>query len=696
MAEFPPSGELVLFGGAPRQQGQPWRNDTWLFDGDAWRAGPPAPGGLVPRGGASMAYLPTIGKLVLFGGASALRTGLADTWLFDGASWTRGPSAPPGMLGRAGAALAYLPSIGRLVLFGGSGSVPARDTWLFDGASWTRGPDAPNGIAPTYAGMARDAAGAHLIVAGGDGSADTWKFDGQAWTVGPDFPPGPRERASLAFDPSLGAPVVYGGMDSQGAESDLWALVGGTWTEVDQGPEPGPPGPRVAPGLANHSGLDALVMVAGIKATGEGTEGFRDTWLFRSPAARYGMGDASRADPGSAAQARPSVPGALRGPSAIVALGLAPASRSDGPGRQADQLVRSIGGRLYAGGEEIRLRGMNVTSWIPTTADLDRLGQSGFNLLRIHVRMGELEPAPPVFAHNQWVHSFEASYVDELRSFVADAAARGMYSILVLDGCEGGCYFYWPSWMLDSQYNSKGVNYPETDEGIMQADGDFWTDALRQTFMKDQLKYLAAQFETEPGVAALEILDEPRTGYLPRTHATVQLALDVQASIAAGMRTVDPARMIAFTTIGGAGAGVEVADLTPWAAIGNTVFDLHDSFGARWGQGLYDTTPQVLFQSVLSGEAPPYAGTTWSQEQFMKRVVHSVQPHGIAVLVGDAGIPTADRGAPGFFATTTSAANELAVSWAVGAWGSDLGIIDAQGRLRPYARIVMEAARAPW
>jgi hypothetical protein len=293
------------------------------------------------------------------------------------------------------------------------------------------------------------------------------------------------------------------------------------------------------------------------------------------------------------------------------------------------------------------------------------------------------------------VHTFDGGYVNELRVLVENAAARGLYSILVLDGCDG-CLMYWPSWMGVAQYNGKGVDYPPTQEGSDQADGDFWTDALRQGFVADQWKYLANQFQAESGVAAFEILDEPRTGYLPLQHSTVQLALGVQLQIAMAIRTVDASRMIAFTTLGRIGAGVEVADLTGWAALGNTLFDVHDDFGARWGDGVNDLLPQVLYQSVLSGEAPPYAGTTWSQERFMKRVLMSVQPHGIAVLVGDAGIPSADRGAPGFFATTTAAANNLAVSWAVGAWGSDLGIIDAQGQLRPYARIVMEAARAPW
>src|SRR5262245_26310348 len=38
-AYFPPSDQVVLFGGSPRQpSGEPWRNDTWLFT-TGWKKG---------------------------------------------------------------------------------------------------------------------------------------------------------------------------------------------------------------------------------------------------------------------------------------------------------------------------------------------------------------------------------------------------------------------------------------------------------------------------------------------------------------------------------------------------------------------------------------------------------------------------------------------------------------------------------
>src|SRR5947199_201558 len=73
---------------------------------------------------------------------------LVETWLLDGTTWVKGPSAPAGLEGRVGAEMAYDPDIGKVVLFGGSGAGIYRDTWLYDGAtsSWSPGPPTPAGM----------------------------------------------------------------------------------------------------------------------------------------------------------------------------------------------------------------------------------------------------------------------------------------------------------------------------------------------------------------------------------------------------------------------------------------------------------------------------------------------------------------------------------------------------------------------
>jgi hypothetical protein len=56
-------------------------------------------------------------------------------------------------------------------------------------------------------------------------------------------------------------------------------------------------------------------------------------------------------------------------------------------------------------------------------------------------------------------------------------------------------------------------------------------------------------------------------------------------------RAIDPARVIVFTTRAGYGPGVQNADLSGFVSlagspVGNCAFDLHDYFGARWGDGI--------------------------------------------------------------------------------------------------------------
>src|SRR5205823_987900 len=82
VAYFPPTEQMVLFGGAPAGVGDPWYDGTWLYINGTWSKGPDAPAGLTPRGGAAMAYFPPTGQLVLFGGAGADWPAYNDTWFF--------------------------------------------------------------------------------------------------------------------------------------------------------------------------------------------------------------------------------------------------------------------------------------------------------------------------------------------------------------------------------------------------------------------------------------------------------------------------------------------------------------------------------------------------------------------------------------------------------------------------------------
>jgi hypothetical protein len=73
---------------------------------------------------------------LLFGGSSPPFEHRDATWTFDGERWRQqAVAAPPA---RSMHALAYDPTRGRLVLFGGLGQAgPLDDLWEWDGERWS-------------------------------------------------------------------------------------------------------------------------------------------------------------------------------------------------------------------------------------------------------------------------------------------------------------------------------------------------------------------------------------------------------------------------------------------------------------------------------------------------------------------------------------------------------------------------------
>jgi galactose oxidase-like protein len=288
VAYFPPTDQVVVFGGAPDQHGGVWKNDTWLYSvsTDSWSQGPAAPPALKPRSGAAMTFDPAIGEIVLFGGAGTEWPPYSDTWLFNGTSWTQGPAAPAAMGGRVGPRMVYADSLAQVVLFGGSGTTAYADTWLFNGTSWTAGPASPPAMASrTFFGMAYDQTVGKVIVAGGTGGADVWMFDGSTWAAGPSLPEamGLPERFQMVYDPQLGADVIFGGIGPVGAHGDAWIFkpASQTYFEADAGVLK--PGNRMDASMVWVASKDALMLIGGETDQNDG-EVLGDTWFFRDVA----------------------------------------------------------------------------------------------------------------------------------------------------------------------------------------------------------------------------------------------------------------------------------------------------------------------------------------------------------------------------------------------------------------------------
>ena len=151
------TGEVMLFGGLD-DSGEGNLNDTWAWNGTTWtQAADAGDAGCTdtctdappPRAASSMAYDPASGQLILFGGGQGAGSYMNDTWAWNGSTWTQvddatDPACTDTCTGspsaRTGAVMAFDPTLGKLVLFGGI--TGTNDTWTWDGSGWTQVADA--------------------------------------------------------------------------------------------------------------------------------------------------------------------------------------------------------------------------------------------------------------------------------------------------------------------------------------------------------------------------------------------------------------------------------------------------------------------------------------------------------------------------------------------------------------------------
>lgn len=215
--------------------------------------------------------------------------------------------APPVMANdgdvRLGAQLAALDA-DTLVFFGGvfvdeNQKVATGDTWLLEGGIWTpvcgtsvAGADQACGPAPrAYHALGHAPGGGVVLFGGSDGLdnqnsqvyADTWLFDGSAWepicgtsTPGADHPCGPGARVGSTMMESLGQTFLFGGLDIDSADNDVWTYSGTGWALVNDGSGQAPD-PRLWSQAASYGGGNVLFgggpAVPGGGGTGNGGGG---------------------------------------------------------------------------------------------------------------------------------------------------------------------------------------------------------------------------------------------------------------------------------------------------------------------------------------------------------------------------------------------------------------------------------------
>ncbi|MGI8425111.1 MAG: Kelch repeat-containing protein, partial [Actinomycetota bacterium] len=277
MAENPgPGGAprgLVVFGGqtaaTPGASPAPVA-DTWVFNGSSWeqKCLGCVPGVSSPsaRYGAAMAYDPVHNQTVLFGGqkAGGLQTTnyLSDTWIWNGDNWRLhcldcGPSA------RSGSAMAFDPATSSIVMWGGRGPSYFSETWIWTGGDVGKWTSIPLGLPDTYptfrTGHVMTRTKDAVLLFGGANFQhydDTWVWDGtlRTWTEKKDgLRPLARTDSAMAFDPSTGMNILFGGSaqtpaavvsgvqarPSESVLGDTWAWEG-TWNQIITAKTPPP------------------------------------------------------------------------------------------------------------------------------------------------------------------------------------------------------------------------------------------------------------------------------------------------------------------------------------------------------------------------------------------------------------------------------------------------------------------------
>jgi Cellulase (glycosyl hydrolase family 5) len=377
--------------------------------------------------------------------------------------------------------------------------------------------------------------------------------------------------------------------------------------------------------------------------------------------------------------------------------------------------VVACAGRFWKDGSPITLHGFRA-SGISGKEDMDdadyTLIQSWhMNVVRMRLPWAMFEPNPPVFDGTTWIHDYNDGALGRVREQLDFAAAHGIDVILENDClCSRG----YPQWLFEAPYNSHGIDYdPTTEEGRLQFQTDYWTDDLLKQFTQDWLLHLVMAVQDKPGVLGYEPVDEPNPGHLAGNHTTTQLLMDTQLAFAQAIRTIDPNRVILFTTRGANGAGLPLADFSGWQALGNVAFDLHGYYGARWGPGLdlslpgdtYGEEVERLFNFTLSSLTPPYLGSTDDQARFFQFAQDILAPSGIPLFVGEFGGNSdqdpndpnlhTDPNIASVFGTMTQALNLQSVSWAALSYDGRYRVFHPDDTLQPWAEILCNAAAYP-
>lgn len=263
----------ILFGGEG-VYGTETFSDTWQWDGNVWTristSGPSA------RSGHTMVTDTDNVRIILFGGG-AFEDASDETWVWDSSGWRQ--LHPQGLLPspRRSCGLSYDSARHRVVLFGGYPYVTVADTWEFDGLTWSQ---VERASAPgdrwTQCAMAFDPSRGVSVLTGSvyDAANETWEWNGATWSLRDSQPANTRPYAiGMAYVPALGH-VVRAGQANERAGWPVQEWDGSAWMPLGDA-ENSPPVFSSDPRMVYDSRRDRMVMFGWL-----GNPGTTSLWEF--------------------------------------------------------------------------------------------------------------------------------------------------------------------------------------------------------------------------------------------------------------------------------------------------------------------------------------------------------------------------------------------------------------------------------
>ena len=228
--------KLLLFGGWGLPVGgneYTYLNDTWEFDvlNNTWTQLFPATS---PSGRHGARMFPTVGGIMLFGGASGLTSN--ETWLWNGNNWTLlNPFTKPS--GRTLHVMyAGIAGSNSVYMHGGmfSNGTATNESWYWNGNDW----QGPGNLGPAVYGHATNTSGSIMFggkYANNSYSSETWDLSNMVQKF-PATSPSPRSFLSIG---STGLPTLFGGHAAGGTVGDTWQWSGVNWVLKNPATTPG-------------------------------------------------------------------------------------------------------------------------------------------------------------------------------------------------------------------------------------------------------------------------------------------------------------------------------------------------------------------------------------------------------------------------------------------------------------------------